>query len=167
MQIKLKHGFTLIELVVVMAIIAVLAALMVAALSAARKQARNTQRTGQIKTIEIALEGYAARNGGKYPLIQGTGAYLPQALVDALQTTWYGGPYLSQSITLDTFTFVYAHNAPADPLNINYQPKATGYTLGACNADGPATAETSPTVTTPADSSINGCKTGFVYVAAR
>lgn len=64
---KKKQGFTLIELVVVMAIIAVLAALMVAALSAARKQATNTQRTGDAKTLEVALESYSAVNGGKYP----------------------------------------------------------------------------------------------------
>jgi len=38
MEKDLKHGFTLIELVVVMAIIAVLAALMVVAISAAKNK---------------------------------------------------------------------------------------------------------------------------------
>lgn len=63
---KLKKGFTLIELVVVMAIIAVLAALMVAALSAARKQATNTQRMGNLKAVEAALETRSAKCGGNY-----------------------------------------------------------------------------------------------------
>lgn len=62
-----KKGFTLIELVVVMAIIAVLAALMVTAIVAARKQANNTQITGNAKTIETGLETYSAKSVGKYP----------------------------------------------------------------------------------------------------
>ena len=61
-----KKGFTLIELVVVMAIIAVLAALMVGAISAARQQATNTQRVGNVKTVETALETRASKCGGNY-----------------------------------------------------------------------------------------------------
>jgi prepilin-type N-terminal cleavage/methylation domain-containing protein len=61
-----KKGFTLIELVVVMAIIAVLAALMVTAITAARKQSVNTQKVGNLKTIEVALETRASKCGGQY-----------------------------------------------------------------------------------------------------
>ena len=64
---KNKHGFTLIELVVVMAIIAILAALMVAAILAARNQATTTQRVGNVKTLETGLESWATKNSGKYP----------------------------------------------------------------------------------------------------
>lgn len=63
---KNNKGFTLIELVVVMAIIAVLAALMVSAIVAARKQATSTQRTGNLKTIEVGLESRAAKCNGQY-----------------------------------------------------------------------------------------------------
>ena len=63
-----KKGFTLIELVVVMAIIAVLSLLIIAAIAAARRQSNLTAVTGDTKTYEIALEAYAAQSGGKYPI---------------------------------------------------------------------------------------------------
>lgn len=63
---KRNKGFTLIELVVVMAIIAVLALLIVAAIMAARRQSQTTQRVGNIKTIETALESRASACGGEY-----------------------------------------------------------------------------------------------------
>jgi prepilin-type N-terminal cleavage/methylation domain-containing protein len=63
-----KKGFTLIELVVVMAIIAILSLLIIAAIAAARRQADLTAVTGDSKTYEIALESYSAKNAGKYPI---------------------------------------------------------------------------------------------------
>jgi prepilin-type N-terminal cleavage/methylation domain-containing protein len=58
-----SRGFTLIELVVVMAIIAVLTALMVAAILAARNASVQAQRTGNVKTVETALEARASKCG--------------------------------------------------------------------------------------------------------
>ena len=63
---KTKKGFTLIELVVVMAIIAILSVIIVGAILAARTAATNTQRTGLVRTIETALEARAARCNGMY-----------------------------------------------------------------------------------------------------
>lgn len=60
---KKRKGFTLIELVVVMAIIAILALIIVAAIQAARRQSINSQRTGNIQTVETALEARFARCG--------------------------------------------------------------------------------------------------------
>ncbi len=53
-----KHGFTLLELMIVMAIIAILAVLGIAAIQAARRNARDTQRRANGKTLQVALEGY-------------------------------------------------------------------------------------------------------------
>lgn len=64
---KNKKGFTLIELVVVMAIIAVLSLLTIAAIAAARRSSVESQNRGNARTLEVAMESYAARNGGKYP----------------------------------------------------------------------------------------------------
>ncbi len=57
-----KNGFTLIELMIVMAIIAVLAVLGIAAISASRRTARDTQRRGNAKTFQLALEAYFSAN---------------------------------------------------------------------------------------------------------
>jgi prepilin-type N-terminal cleavage/methylation domain-containing protein len=67
-QTRSKAGFTLIELVVVMAIIAVLAALMVTAFVAARRASVDTQRRGTAKSIETALETFSGSHAGKYPI---------------------------------------------------------------------------------------------------
>lgn len=61
-----KKGFTLIELVVVMAIIAVLSLLIIAAIQAARSASVESQNRGNARTIEVALEAVAARNNGSY-----------------------------------------------------------------------------------------------------
>jgi prepilin-type N-terminal cleavage/methylation domain-containing protein len=61
-----KKGFTLIELVVVMAIIAILSVIIVGAILAARNAATQTQRTGAVRTIETALESRAAKCNGMY-----------------------------------------------------------------------------------------------------
>ena len=55
---KNKKGFTLVELVVVMAIIAVLVALALFAINAARLQGRNTERRSNIQAFKVALESY-------------------------------------------------------------------------------------------------------------
>ena len=61
-----KKAFTLIEIVVVMAIIAVLAALMTTAIVGARRTAINTKKVSDMKTIMIGLEIYHTRYG-TYP----------------------------------------------------------------------------------------------------
>jgi prepilin-type N-terminal cleavage/methylation domain-containing protein len=125
---KNKKGFTLIELVVVMAIIAVLAALMVTAIVAARKQSVSTAIVGDAKAIEVGLETYSSAKDGLYPgvaagVVTGTGA-----LNATLVTT-----YLS--------------SAPTRSANVFYYPSAvTGtaskYTLVACPDGTTATAIT-------------------------
>jgi prepilin-type N-terminal cleavage/methylation domain-containing protein len=57
-----KKGFTLIELVVVMAIIAVLAALIIGAIIVARNAATQTQNRGNAKTIQTGFEAWYTRN---------------------------------------------------------------------------------------------------------
>jgi len=59
---KNKKGFTLIELVVVMAVIAVLALVLIGAIIAARNTASNTANRANANTIRIGLEAHFARH---------------------------------------------------------------------------------------------------------
>lgn len=62
-----KKGFTLIELVVVIAIIGLLSTLAVVALGSAREKARDSKRLADIKGIQASLEWYFVGNNS-YPV---------------------------------------------------------------------------------------------------
>lgn len=64
---KKKAGFTLIELMIVIAIIAILAAILVPNFLKARAQGQLTACKSNCKNIATALEMYSSDNGGRYP----------------------------------------------------------------------------------------------------
>ncbi len=74
-----RRGFTLIELMVVIAIIGILAAIITVSLGSARAKGRDAKRISDIRTIQLALEEYYNDNG-TYPISIYSGAlanYLP------------------------------------------------------------------------------------------
>ena len=81
--IKNKKGFTLIELVIVLAIAALILAAILIAVSGAQKSRRDTQRKDDVTKIVSYLEQSASNNSGNYPTGVGVGAfntsYLPTA----------------------------------------------------------------------------------------
>ncbi len=68
-----QAGFTLVELLIVIAIIGILSTMAVVNLSAAKSKARDAQRIQDIKAIQIALELYYADND-RYPSSQDCGS---------------------------------------------------------------------------------------------
>ena len=64
MSRKRNAGFTLIELMVVIAIIALLAALLLPAITKAREYARAAQCRANLKNVGIALFKYSVRDPG-------------------------------------------------------------------------------------------------------
>lgn len=64
---RLSAGFTLAELLVVVAIIAIIPALLLPALSGSKAKAKQTQCAGQIRQIQLALQQYADDNGDQIP----------------------------------------------------------------------------------------------------
>jgi prepilin-type N-terminal cleavage/methylation domain-containing protein len=65
-----KKGFTLIELIIVIAIIAILAAAIFVAIDPARRlhESRNARRSSDIATILDAIKTYQADTGGSLPV---------------------------------------------------------------------------------------------------
>ncbi|MGI6278511.1 MAG: type II secretion system protein [Patescibacteria group bacterium] len=62
-----RSGFTLLELLIVIAIIGILASLAAVSYSSAQRRARDSQRQADLKAIQNALEQYYADNDGNYP----------------------------------------------------------------------------------------------------
>ena len=77
-------GFTIIELVVVLAVIAILASVTVALFSSARARGRDVRREQDIKTLQSAFSLYVT-NIQTYPLTDAAGVYLTGS--DAVSVT--------------------------------------------------------------------------------
>ena len=68
-----KNGFTLIEMLVVIAIIGVLAALIMPGLNKAREKAKTTKCATNLRNLGIGLAGYVTRQQGQFPKLTATG----------------------------------------------------------------------------------------------
>jgi prepilin-type N-terminal cleavage/methylation domain-containing protein/prepilin-type processing-associated H-X9-DG protein len=75
---KISGGFTLVELLVVIAVIATLAGLMLPALARARSKANDAVCVGNLKQFAVAVRTFADENDGNLP----TAEQLPTAPVD-------------------------------------------------------------------------------------
>jgi len=105
-----RRGFTLIELMIVIAIIAILAAILIPNFIHARAESLAAACEGNEKQIATAMEEYAVDNGGVYP---------PAGAVTVASFGGAGNPYLSA--------------APLDPVdNLGYFLVEPGN--GACSA---------------------------------
>jgi prepilin-type N-terminal cleavage/methylation domain-containing protein len=62
-----NKGFTLVEIMVVMAIIAVLSVLIIGGITLTRKTAIETRHRANAKIVQMILERYASLNKNKYP----------------------------------------------------------------------------------------------------
>jgi prepilin-type N-terminal cleavage/methylation domain-containing protein len=100
-----KHGFTLVELLVVIGIIVLLLAMLLPALSKARIQALKIQDVSNIKQMALAVLDYAANNRGAYPVGtrgDGTGDSLTwtnSAVGDYLMQYCHGPQFTYASLT--------------------------------------------------------------------
>ena len=80
-------AFTLIELLIVIAIIGVLIALLMPMITGARESARRTQCAAHLRNIGGAMMAYGADNDRKVPIYRGGGEFLwdiPKRMRDAL-----------------------------------------------------------------------------------
>jgi prepilin-type N-terminal cleavage/methylation domain-containing protein/prepilin-type processing-associated H-X9-DG protein len=127
----LRTGFTLVELLAVMAIIAILAALLLPALSTARFEARRVGCQNHLRQLAAAMHMYAADHTGKFPenypgdrqantWIQGSLAVPADATNATLVQAGKLFPYASQ---------VGLYRCPADPSTALGQPRVRSYSM--------------------------------------
>lgn len=91
----MKHtnkGFTLVELLVVVAIIGLLAGIAVVSVNSVRVKARDAKRIADVKQIQNALELYNNTKGGQYPLnktgdVPLTGMVISEGGIDTVTNT--------------------------------------------------------------------------------
>ena len=108
-----KHGFTMIEIMLVVIIIAVLAAMVVPNLSGRSEQARLSAAKADIEAnLSAALDLYEM-DTGKYPTTdQGLIALLEKPTANPVAVNW-NGPYLKKKrIPVDPWGKAYVYAAP-------------------------------------------------------
>ena len=115
--LKKEKGFTLIEIVLVLAIAGLLLVIVFLAVSGAQKSRRDTQRKNDLAQIASQVEAYASNTGGTYPANQA-------AFANVLTNTYK----LANAKDPLTGT-VYNYAALATPSGSI--PAGVGYTLGA------------------------------------
>ena len=91
-----QRGFTLIEIMVVIAILAILAALMVQKIMSSPDEAKRITAKQDIGTVTQALTLYR-RNNGRYPTQeQGLRALIEKPATDPVPNNWKDGGYLER-----------------------------------------------------------------------
>ncbi len=124
------RGFTLIEILIVVAIIAVLASSVLVGFGPAQRQSRDTRRISDLRQIQNALGLYYAKCG-YYPGTAQSGACT--AAFSSIGNTWSS---LSGSITGSNIGVKQIPNDPTAGKNYIYgSSDGSGYTLGAILED--------------------------------
>jgi general secretion pathway protein G len=91
-----EHGFTLIELMVVIVILGILAGFVVPRIMGRPEEARRMKARVQIESIETALKLYKLDNGSYPSTEQGLQALVEAPSVGTLPRAWRNGGYLEK-----------------------------------------------------------------------
>ena len=126
---RTQSAFTLIELILVVAIISILAALVVPKFAGRTEEARVATAKGQINIhFSAALDMYEVDNSGYPTTEQGLQALRIEPASDPAPLNWKG-PYLKKDIPLDPWRKEYVYLCPG-------RQNPDGYDLYSCGPDG-------------------------------
>jgi len=120
---KAEHGFTLIELMIVIVIIGILATLLIPRIMERPEEARRIKAKADIKTIESALKLYKIDTGSYPTTEQGLEALIKKPDTPPIPKKWRDGGYLEGDAI------------PKDPWGNPYYYTASG-TSGASGLSG-------------------------------
>ena len=122
--VKKERGFTLIEIVLVLAIAGLLLVIVFLAVSGAQRSRRDTQRKNDVSRLAASIENYASNNNGSYP----TAAQFPAAAGAGAF-----GPYVPTNFKDPSSGANYVLVGGAGPGSITYTPSqdCTGAAAGA------------------------------------
>lgn len=126
-----RGGFSLLEILVVLAIIALIAAVVGPRLFAQLDRSRTQTARLQIQSLEAALETMRI-DIGRLPTEQEGLNLLIQA--DATQVPGWSGPYLDKALPADPWSRPYVYVAPAGGGNVSEAARVVSY--GADGAEG-------------------------------
>lgn len=121
---KKQHGFTIVELLIVIVVIAILAAIVIVAYNGIQSRARDARRLSDLGNIQTALGMYYIDNG-RYPAANGSVGGPSQCISSPGWACWAGG-----SDTNSLVPAKYMANIPIDPSNkdVNACAGPTGQT---------------------------------------
>jgi len=111
---RIRHGFTLIELIVLMLVIGIIALIIIPQMLAAERRSSESALRGDLHALRVAIEHFHADSGGYPPRLDDVFAWSGDhvsAAVDGahrdLDLEAYRGPYLRTGdmlLPLDPFT---------------------------------------------------------------
>jgi prepilin-type N-terminal cleavage/methylation domain-containing protein/prepilin-type processing-associated H-X9-DG protein len=127
----MRKGFTLIEMLVVIAIIAILAGLLMPALARARKEARKSHCLNNEKQIGLYLAMYKNDNRGKYPSVSfalsGNRAYDSSLSIARLWPDYADQSELFHCLMTDHDIRVSTVDENGNTLDLDHNPDTTDY----------------------------------------
>jgi type II secretion system protein G len=115
-----RHGFTIVELLIVIVVIGVLAAITVVAFGTVQSKARDSTRAADLKSVIKALESYKVTNG-QYPTAtptSGAGSFeqstdTPGTFLEALVPTYFSKAPLDPTNDASHYFRYYRYDASA------------------------------------------------------
>ena len=131
-EAAMRKAFTLIEMLVVIAIIAILAGLLMPALTRARKEARKTHCMNNEHNVGIYLAMYKTDNRGRYPSVSfpGTGAgrrYDSSLSIARLWPDYADNLELFHCLMTNHEVFITPDEVDGDPINLDNNSDTVEY----------------------------------------